>query len=124
MRILVTGMSGLIGSAVRERLAGKYELTALNRRPVLGVETFQADIADIEAIKPAFVGQDTVVHLAGYMEGDDWPGLLQTNIIGSYNVFEACREAGVKRIIFASSGATVSTWEKEEPYLSVMEGRY
>ena len=124
MRILVTGMSGLIGSAVRERLAGQYELTALNRRTIPDVKTFQADIADLEAMKPAFAGQDVVVHLAGYMAGDDWEGLLQTNVIGTYNVFEASREAGVKRIIFASSGATVSTWEKEEPYLSVMEGRY
>src|SRR5216683_2881146 len=103
MKTIVTGMSGLIGEAVRERLAGKYELTALNRRPVPGVKTFQTDIADFEAIKPAFVDQDVVVHLAGYMEGDDWPGLLQTNVIGTYNVFEASRLAGVKRVIFASS---------------------
>lgn len=124
LKVLITGMSGLIGGAVRERLADRYELSALNRSAVPGVPTFQADIADFPAIQPAFVGQDVVVHLAGYMEGDHWDGLLQTNVIGTYNVFEASRLAGVKRVIFGSSGATIAGWEKEEPYLSVMEGRY
>lgn len=122
-RVLVTGMSGLIGSAVRERLAGRYELSALNRRPVAGVRTLQADIADLDAIRPAFHGQDVVVHLAGY-RGYDWNDLLRTNVIGTYNAFEASRQAGVRRVIFASSGATVSGWQKVEPYKAIIEGRY
>jgi nucleoside-diphosphate-sugar epimerase len=121
--VLVTGMSGLIGGAVRKRLRDQYALSALNRRPVPGVTTFQADIADFEAITPAFVGQDVVVHLAG-SKGGDWNELLQTNVVGTYNVFEASRQAGVQRVIFASSGATISGWQKEEPYKAIIEGRY
>lgn len=121
--VLITGMSGLIGRAVQQRLRDRYSLSALNRSQAPGVTTFQADIADLDAIRPAFVGQDVVVHLAG-SRGGEWDELLQTNIIGTYNVFEASRQAGVKRVIFASSGATVSGWQKEEPYKAILEGRY
>ena len=67
-KILITGMSGLIGGILREHLdaVGGYELTALNRRPVEGVPCLQADIADLEAIRPAFDGIDVVVHLAAH----------------------------------------------------------
>jgi nucleoside-diphosphate-sugar epimerase len=67
-RVLVTGMSGLIGGAVRRRLEGRVALRALNRRVVEGVETHRADIADLEAIGPAFRDVDTVVHLAANVE--------------------------------------------------------
>jgi nucleoside-diphosphate-sugar epimerase len=122
-KVLVTGMSGLIGQAVRSRLEGRYELSALNRRSVPGIKTLQANISDLSAIKSAFHGQDVVVHLAGY-RGYDWNSLLQTNIVGTYNVFEASREAGVKRIIYASSGAPIAGWQRIEPYKSIVEGRY
>ena len=63
-RVLVTGMSGLIGTAVRARLEGRWTLRALNRRPVEGVETHQADIGDLDAIAPAFRDVDAVVSAA------------------------------------------------------------
>lgn len=123
--ILVTGMSGLIGEAVRKQLAGKYVLSALNRRSVPEVECHQADIADLEAIQPAFVGKDVVVHLAAVARRDaTWEEVLHHNIIGTYNVFEAARRAGVSRIIYASSGATIAGWEQEMPYKAIVEGHY
>jgi len=121
--VLVTGMSGLLGGAVRARLEGRYKLGALNRRLVPGVKTLQADIADLESIRPAFEGQEIVVHLAGY-RGYEWNDLLRTNIVGLYNVFEASREAGVRRIIFASSGASIGGWQRVEPFKAIVEGRY
>ena len=98
-KVLITGMSGLIGGILRRHLAelGGYELSALNRRRVEGVRCYQADIADLEAIRPAFEGQDVVVHLAAFLGGDDWEGHLSGNVIGVYNVYEASRLAGVKR---------------------------
>ncbi|MBI4634773.1 MAG: NAD(P)-dependent oxidoreductase [Candidatus Rokubacteria bacterium] len=123
--VLVTGMSGLIGGAVRKRLAGKYELRALNRRPVDGVASWRADIADLDAIQPAFAGVDVVVHLAAIAQGGaGWDDVLRHNVIGTYNVFEASRRAGVRRIVYASSGATVSGWEREAPYAALVAGRY
>jgi len=123
--VLVTGMSGLIGSAVRRRLEPRARLTALNRGDVPGVATVRADLSELEAIRSAFEEQDTVVHLAA-KAGDhySWEELRDTNIIGTRNVLEAARLAGCKRVIFASSGATVAGWEREEPYRAMVEGRY
>jgi nucleoside-diphosphate-sugar epimerase len=123
--VLVTGMSGLIGGAVRRRIDGKHDLRALNRGPLEGVPVHRADIADLDAIRPSFRGVDVVVHLAAIARGDaPWPDILNTNIRGTYNVFEAAREAGVARVIFASSGATVSGCERESPYADLAAGRY
>jgi len=124
-RVLVTGMSGLIGGALRRHLDGKYELTALNRRPIPGVTCHQGDIADLDSIAPAFAGVDTVVHLAARTgESEVFDEILHANVIGTYNVFEAARRAGVGRVVYASSGATVSAWEREPPYRELVAGRY
>ncbi len=124
-RILVTGMSGLIGGAVRKRLEGDYDLTALNRSLVPGVPTVQADIADFDTILPAFEGQDTVVHLAASARGrDPWERVRDPNLIGTYNVFEAARQARVSRVIYASSGSTISGWEQVQPYRALVNGNY
>jgi nucleoside-diphosphate-sugar epimerase len=123
-RILVTGMSGLIGGLAGRKLAEKHEVRALNRRAVDGVETFQADITDLEAIRPAFEGVDTVVHMAAYLGDSNATQQISINVWGTYNVFEAAREAGVRRVVFASSGATVHGYEQDEPYLAMVEARY
>jgi nucleoside-diphosphate-sugar epimerase len=127
-RVLVTGMSGLIGSVVRGRLEGRWTLRALNRRPVAGVETHQADIGDLDAIAPAFRDVDAVVHLAANVAGSEgtpgWDAVLRDNVVGTYNVFEAARRAAVKRVVYASSGATVSRIEGDAPYAALAAGRY
>lgn len=124
-KVLVTGMSGLIGGIVHRHLQGRYQLSALNRRPVEGVQCHQADIGDFDAIRAAFTGVDMVVHLAALTRIDPpWQDLLHHNVIGTYNVFEASRQAGVKRVVYASSGAAVRNWEREMPYQALVEGRY
>ncbi len=125
-RVLVTGMSGLIGGMLREHLqqAGGYELTALSRRSVEGVTSIQADIADLEAIKPAFEGQDVVVHLSAYLGSPDWEGHNAGNVVGNYNVYEAARLAGVKRVVVASSNQTCGSFERVLPYSDICAGRY
>jgi len=122
--VLVTGMSGLIGRALRKQVDGRYDLRALNRSAVEGLPCHQADIADLEAIKPAFAGVETVVHLAAQVGNPAWEAVLRHNITGTYNVFEAAREAGVKRVVFASSGAAVSGIEADKPYSDLVAGRY
>jgi len=125
VRILVTGMSGLIGSAARKGLESDHELTALNRSEVGGVATHRANIADFDAIRSAFDGQEVVVHLAANPgENYTWEQLRDSNVEGTRHVFQAAVESGVKRVVFASSGATVAGWEHEEPYTALVEGRY
>ena len=125
-KVLITGMSGLIGGILRRHLEelGGYELSALNRRPVEGVKTIQANIADLDAIKPAFEGIDVVVHLAAHVQNEPFEDIVNASIVGLYNVFEAVRLAGVKRVVYASSGASVRGWERVPPYDAMVEGRY
>jgi len=124
-RVLVTGLSGLIGGALRPHVEAKYALRALNRRPVPGVECHLADLGELDAIRPAFDGVDTVVHLAAAAGDRQSPAdIMRSNVVGAYNVFEAARLAGVARVIFASSGATVSGWEREPPLSHVVNGEY
>ena len=125
MKILVTGLSGLIGTALQASLAEEHELTAFNRSDVVGVATVQADLQDIQALHTAVRGQDVVIHLAAKAgENFSWEELRDTNIEGTRNVFAASSEAGVARIVFASSGATVAGCEHDEPYKALVEGRY
>ncbi len=125
-RLLVTGLNGVVGRALRPALEERYDLSALSRGGVDGLpadRVFRADIADMEAIRPAFAGVDVVLNLAadgghgsrlGMNAG--WDSLLRNNIVGAYNVLEVARQSGVKRVILASSGATVNGYELEEPY--------
>ena len=122
-KVLVTGMSGLIGQAVYKNLGSQYDLSALNRRKIPNVSCHRADISNLDAIQPAFEGKDSVVHLAAEVAANaTWEKVLHHNIIGTYTVFEASRRAGVKRIIYASSGATISKWEDTQPYKSLVQG--
>ncbi len=127
-KVLITGMSGLIGGALRRHLEGRYELTALNRSAVSGVRCHRADIRDAAAIRPAFEGQEVVVHLAALVSAggkevalDD---MLEFNLRGTHNVFEAARAERCQRVVFASSGAAVAGYEADEPYKSLVTGKY
>jgi nucleoside-diphosphate-sugar epimerase len=125
VRILVTGLSGLIGGALLPHLRGTHTVRALNRRSVPGVDCHLADLGDLDGIRPAFEGIDTVVHLAAAAGDRHAPAeIMRSNVLGAYNVFEAARLAGVGRVIFASSGATVSGWEREPPLSDLVAGRY
>lgn len=124
--VLITGMSGLIGGLLREHLEsiGGYELSALNRRAIEGVKCLQADIADLDAIQPAFEGIDVVVHLAAQLGDEPWEGTVEANINGVRNVYEAARIAGVKRVVFASSGNAIRGFETVAPYDAIAAGDY
>ena len=123
--VLITGMSGLIGGVLRERLQGRFALRALNRRALPGVPCVTADVGDLEAIRPAFDGIDAVVHLAAFARpSESWETILNDNVVGTYNVFEAARRAGVRRIVYASSGMATAGWENVMPYRALVEGRY
>ena len=123
-RVLVTGLSGLIGRALRKEVGDRIELSALNRSAVDGVSCHRADITNLAAITPAFEGIDTVVHLAAQVGNPSWETVRDVNVTGTYNVYEAARQARVNRVVFASSGATVSGIESDPPYSDLVAGRY
>jgi len=113
-RVLVTGAAGVIGKAVRVHLADRYELHYLTHRPA-DFPSHVADISDLDAIQPAFAGMDAVVHLAASPSVETpWEQILPNNLVGTYNVFEAARRAGVACVVFASSNHTIGMYEKDE----------
>src|SRR5690606_31020493 len=112
-----------IGNAVRLRLEkAAHQVTGLDLRSGPGLPWFKADIADLSAIGPAFAGQDVVVHTAATVNANAaWDDVLRNNIIGTYNVFEAARQARVKRVVYVSSGDTITGWAREMPYRAIVE---
>ena len=109
--ILITGAAGQIGSMLRTRLAvpGRT-LRLLDVAPLTAdadEEVIQASITDIEALTRACSGVTAVIHLAGLAGESTWARISETNIHGTYVVFEAARLAGVSKVVFASSNHAV-----------------
>ncbi|MSU47232.1 MAG: NAD(P)-dependent oxidoreductase [Lacunisphaera sp.] len=126
-KVLITGASGLIGGLTIKHLGDKYEFSGLSRRPVAGIPHLSADITDAAAIKPAFAGIHTVLHLAAANGADQWLAWAPTMAItiqGTLNVYEAAREAGVQRVVFISSGSCQIAWEwdSNHPYGKLANG--
>ena len=104
--ILITGAAGDVGTHLRRELAAQYRIRASDLRPLKKVaqESFmRADISKFADALKITKGVDAIVHLGGYSVEGPWEGILNANIIGCYNVFEAARRNGVKRILFPTS---------------------
>lgn len=140
MKVLVTGAYGLIGNLVYahcDRQPERYETYASARsfRPSSRTEGMDfypipeerlrlADLADFEAVRRAMEGMDVVVHMAADPSGaQGFESVLNSNVIGSYHVFEACRLAGVRRVIYASTNQVVFGYGVEEPYRRLLKGQ-
>jgi uronate dehydrogenase len=116
--VLITGAAGDIGSHLRRELAGVYHLRLSDLRTIdtLGPgERFEpGDIADLERMLAVTRGVDAIVHLGGVAAEAEWDRILHGNIVGCYNVFEAARRNGVKRILFATSNHAVGFYRRDE----------
>ena len=123
--ILITGGAGLVGSVLTKGLKDKFNISILDIKKVDGVDSHTGDISNIDSIIPAFKGIDTVVHLAGDRRVyGDWDSILNNNIIGLYNIYEAARLSGVKRVVFASSQHATGGFYDVEPYSFINDGKY
>jgi nucleoside-diphosphate-sugar epimerase len=112
MRVLVTGASGMLGGAVADALAERGDtVTLLQRRPAgRPHREILADIADQSAVAMAVAGQDAVVHLAAKVDiTGSRRDYVRTNVTGTRNVLEACRVAGVPRLVHVSSPSVAHT---------------
>src|SRR3954462_14266371 len=100
--ILLTGASGGVGTRLRQLLPPIYPDLLLSdlKAPadLAKSETFKAaDLADLAQVEAICEGVDGIIHLGGFSVEGAWDAILQANIIGGYNLFEAARKKGVKR---------------------------
>lgn len=117
-RVLITGARGTVGQCLTKGLADHYTLRLHNRSPVSDsadeFEHVTADIADFDAVLPIMADVDTVVHLAGNPSvRGSWESILNDNIVGTRNVLEAAKDAGVRRVIFASSNHAMGMYDRD-----------
>ncbi len=109
--VVMTGAAGLVGTMLRTRLArpGRV-LRLLDVSPLAagpGEEVIQASVTDLAALTAACDNADAVIHLAGVSGEGPWAHVVETNINGTWAVFEAARQNGVSRVIYASSNHAV-----------------
>jgi nucleoside-diphosphate-sugar epimerase len=118
-KVLITGASGKIGVSLRDLLKERYALR-LQERPGGtsvgpardGEEIARTNLTDPEGMRAAVRGCDAVIHLAASSAVQTpWEDALQNNIIGQYNVLEAMRHEGVRRMVFATTNHVTGYYE-------------
>lgn len=127
MRIAITGATGNVGTALLRRLATEDDVEVLGiarRAPKREVSPYDrarwlsADLGDAGCVAPltdAFRGLDAVVHLAWQFQPSHRRARLRrTNLLGTRHVIRALREAGVRKLVYASSVAAYAPGPKDE----------
>jgi uronate dehydrogenase len=117
-RVLVTGAAGGIGTRLRTLLKGIYpdiRWSDLKTPADLAPDEkfIPADLAVMNEVEKAVDGVQGIVHLGGFSVEGPWDTILNANIVGCYNLFEAARQAGVERIVFASSNHAVGFYPRQ-----------
>jgi uronate dehydrogenase len=119
MKILWTGTTGRIGREIGPWMRERYDLRTFDLEPnPQSPQAFAGDMQDVQVLEKAMENCGAVVHLAA--TSDEAPfhdQLLPNNIVGTFNVLEAARLAGVGRVVFASSVQAVdgNMWLGRKP---------
>lgn len=112
-KIALTGATGFLGQYMVDRLLKhQAEVVAVVRNPDkvpalknLDIEFRKADLGDKESLSKAFDGVDAVISNAGQVGAANFSEMVSNNVGGTENVFNAMRDAGVKRCVQTSSGS-------------------
>lgn len=118
-RLLITGAAGTLGRALTPQLREFAEILRLSDiTPVPdtlpGDEVVQCDLGDAAAVDALVKDCDAILHLGGISVETPFAPILQANIIGLYNLYEAARAHGQPRILFASSNHTIGFYPQTE----------
>lgn len=118
-RLLLTGAAGHLGRVLRPRLKACCEVLRVSDIAELGPaapgeEVSQADLADKAGVAALLQGVDAVVHLGGVSTEHAFETVLPANIVGCYHLYEAARQAGTRRIVFASSNHVTGFYRQSE----------
>ena len=110
--VLIIGAAGAVGTTLVDGLSDRYALRGFDLHPAPGLEdTVIGDVGSYEDVLKATGRMDAVIHLATGEQS--WDGILHSNIVGTYNVFEAARECNVRRVTFASRAGLLSPYPKD-----------
>jgi uronate dehydrogenase len=117
--LLLTGAAGGVGTALRERLKANCTVLRLSDRvdfgpAQAGEEVVVADLAEAAAVSAMVQGCQAIVHLGGVSVEGPFNPILQANIVGVYNLYEAARQHGVKRVVFASSNHVTGFYRQSD----------
>lgn len=113
-RVLVTGASGRVGRHVVDALVADNEVTVFDLvPPAQDVRFVEGDVLDLNTVREAIVGQDAVIHLAAIDFGvpAEPEAYFGTNVMGTWNAVQAAREAGIRKVVLASSVSAVGVGE-------------
>ncbi|MCP5150286.1 MAG: NAD(P)-dependent oxidoreductase [Ectothiorhodospiraceae bacterium] len=116
-RLLLTGAAGALGTELRRDLAGLARVMRLSdREPVspakAGEEVVRCDLADADGMLALTEDVDAVVHMGGVSRENTFANILESNIVGLYNLYEGCRKNGVGRVVFASSNHAIGFYPR------------
>ncbi len=109
IQVGITGAAGNIGTTLVEGLSDKYTLILFDNRRIKQefsrlFKSAKVDLSEAEQVKGIFKGLDAIIHLAADPGArTSWENALTKNIVATYNVFEEARQAGVIKIVFAST---------------------
>lgn len=119
-RVLITGATGGVGARLADDLREEYDLVLHGRdagKAPPDVELKLAELAEYDQVLALMDGVDTVVHLAGASSPESpWEAVLEANLIGQRNVLEAARDAGVRRVVLASSNHAMGMYDRYEQW--------
>ena len=118
-RLLLTGAAGALGRELRPRLKRHCEVLRLSDiadlgRGGAGEELLPVALERADAVLRLLDGVDAVVHLGGISIEGPFEPILQANIVGVYNLYEAARQQQVRRIVFASSNHVTGFYRQDE----------
>ncbi len=117
-KLILTGAAGRLGSYLREPLSNLCEeLVSTDLSPEIGTlyegESYvQADLSDLAAIEALTKDADMIVHFGAIGDEAEFDAILQSNIVGAYNIWEAAHRNGVRRVVYASSIHAVGMYPK------------
>ena len=110
--VAITGAAGSIGTILSDAFEGEMRLRRFDVQPAAGCELL--DVRDLAAVERAFAGVDAVIHLGALATEAPFEAILDTNIRGTHNVFEAARRCGVGRVVFASSNHVTGMYPRSQ----------
>lgn len=118
--VSVTGAAGYLGRLTRTHLRQRgfslrlFDIVAIDDLAEDEVAV-QGDLSDYNKVAEALDGSQLVIHLAASLTVDEWQAVLDSNIAGTYHIYEAARQQGIGRIVYASSHHIAGMYSTSTP---------